>query len=148
MGPKLTIAQFGALHPRVLKALDVDGPLFGFELNLNALPQMKARGAKTRAKLDVIDRSPVRRDLAFVVSDSVPAADLLAAIRGADKQLVSELAVFDVYAGKGIEEGHRSIGVEVTLQPQGATLTDKEIEAVMDKIVEKAGKATGATLRG
>ncbi len=148
MGPKVTVAQFGALHPRVLKALDVDGPLYGFELNLNALPQMKARGAKTRSKLDIIDRSPVRRDLAFVLADSVPVADLLAAIRGADKQLVSDLSVFDVYAGKGIEEGHRSIGVEVTLQPQGETLTDKEIEAVMEKIVEKAGKATGATLRG
>jgi phenylalanyl-tRNA synthetase beta chain len=83
-----------------------------------------------------------------VLADSVPVADLLAAIRGADKQLVSDLSVFDVYAGKGIEEGHRSIGVEVTLQPQGETLTDKEIEAVMEKIVEKAGKATGATLRG
>ncbi|MCI4643338.1 MAG: phenylalanine--tRNA ligase subunit beta [Hyphomonadaceae bacterium] len=147
MGPKLTVAQFGALHPRVLKALDVEGPLYGFELNLNALPQMKARGAKTRSKLDVIDRSPVRRDLAFLLADTVPAGDLLAAMRGADKQLISDLSVFDIYAGAGIEDGHRSVAVEVTLQPQGETLTDKQIDSVMAKIVAKAEKL-GASLRG
>ncbi|MEL6568726.1 MAG: phenylalanine--tRNA ligase subunit beta, partial [Pseudomonadota bacterium] len=79
MGPKVTVAQFGALHPRVLKALDVEGPLYGFELNLNALPQMKARGAKTRAKLELADQSPVRRDLAFLVGGDVPATDLIRA---------------------------------------------------------------------
>ncbi|MEM6947849.1 MAG: phenylalanine--tRNA ligase subunit beta, partial [Pseudomonadota bacterium] len=132
---KVTVAQFGALHPRALKALDVDGPLFGFELNLNALPQMKARGAKTRSKLEAPDRSPVRRDLAFLVRADVPAADLVRAAQGADKALVSDVIVFDVYAGKGVEPGYRSLALEVTLQPRGETLTDAEIDAVMDKII-------------
>ncbi|MEM1150531.1 MAG: phenylalanine--tRNA ligase subunit beta [Pseudomonadota bacterium] len=148
MGPKVTVAQFGALHPRVLKALDVEGPLFGFELNLNALPQMKARGAKTRAKLDLADQSPVRRDLAFSVAEDVPAAELIRAAQGADKALVSEVLVFDIYAGKGIADGEKSVAIEVTLQPRGETLKDQDIDAVMDKIVEKVAKATGAALRG
>ncbi|MEO0784445.1 MAG: phenylalanine--tRNA ligase subunit beta [Pseudomonadota bacterium] len=148
MGPKVTVAQFGALHPRVLKALDVEGPLYGFELNLNALPQMKARGAKTRAKLELADQSPVRRDLAFLVSEDVPAADLIRAAQGADKALVSEVLVFDVYTGEGVGEGQKSIALEITLQPQGETLKDAEIDAVMDKVVAKVSKATGAQLRG
>ena len=77
LGPKVTIAQFGALHPRVLRALDVDGPLYGFELNLNAVPQMKARKLKTRSALDVSDLTPVRRDLAFLVDEKVPPGELL-----------------------------------------------------------------------
>jgi phenylalanyl-tRNA synthetase beta chain len=148
MGPKVTIAQFGALHPRVLKALDVEGPLYGFELNLNALPQMKARGAKTRAKLEIADQSPVRRDLAFTVAEDVPAADLIRAAQGADKALVRDVLVFDVYNGEGIGEGQKSIALEITLQSQGETLKDQQIDAVMDKIVAKVSKATGAALRG
>lgn len=148
LGPKVTIAQFGALHPRALKALDVDGPVYGFELNLNAVPQMKAAGAKTRPRLDVIDRSPVRRDLAFLVGKGVAAADIIRAAQGADKALVSEVSVFDVYTGKGIEDGHKSLALEVTLQPQGETLTDAEIDAVVAKVVTKVTKATGAQLRG
>ncbi|MEO0466230.1 MAG: phenylalanine--tRNA ligase subunit beta [Pseudomonadota bacterium] len=144
---KVTVAQFGALHPRALRTLDVDGPVYGFELNLNALPQMKARGTKTRSRLDVAELTPVRRDLAFVVADDVPAADLLSAARGADKALISDIAVFDVYAGQGVEDGHKSVALEVTLQPRGESLKVADIDAVMAKIVAKVKKATGGELR-
>ena len=147
MGPKVTVAQFGALHPKVLKALDVEGPVVGFELNLNALPQMKRRGSKTRSRLETAELTPVRRDLAFVVPDGVAATELLAAARGADKGLISDVAVFDVYSGKGVEDGHTSIALEVTLQPRGETLKDADIEAVMAKIIAKVEKSTGGKLR-
>ncbi|MEO0550558.1 MAG: phenylalanine--tRNA ligase subunit beta [Pseudomonadota bacterium] len=147
LGPKVTVAHFGALHPRVLKALDVDGPVYAFELNLNALPFMKARATKTKAVLAKTDQTPVRRDLAFIVAESVPAGDIIKSAKGADKSLISEIGVFDVYQGKGIEEGHKSVAIEVTLQPSGETLKDEDIDAVIAKVVKSVGKATGGALR-
>ncbi|MEL6414348.1 MAG: phenylalanine--tRNA ligase subunit beta, partial [Pseudomonadota bacterium] len=148
LGPKVTVAHFGALHPRVLKALKVDGPLYGFELNLNALPQMKAKVTKTKPVLEKADLTPVRRDFAFVVSDDTAAGAIVKAAQGADKALVSAVDVFDVYQGQGIEPGQKSIAIEVTLQPRGETLKDQDIEAISQKIVAAVAKSTGGVLRG
>ena len=148
LGPKVTVAHFGALHPRVLKALDVDGPVYGFELNLNALPMMKARATKTRPVLQRSDLTPIRRDFAFVVGEGVPAADIVRHATSADKKLISNVLVFDVYQGTGIEPGKKSVAIEVTIQPEGETLKDKDIEAIGEKIVESVAKGTGGVLRG
>ena len=148
LGPKVTVAHFGALHPRVLKALDVDGPVYGFELNLNALPHMRAKATKTKPVLTRAALTPVRRDFAFVVSEETAAGDLVKAAQSADKSLISGVDVFDVYQGAGIESGKKSIAIEVTLQPHGETLTDQDIEAVSQKIIGAVAKATNGVLRG
>ena len=148
LGPKVTVAHFGALHPRVLKALKVEGPIYGFELNLNALPQMKAKATKTKPVLEKADLTPVRRDFAFVVSDDTAAGAIVKAAQGADKALVAAVDVFDVYQGQGIEPGQKSIAIEVTLQPRGETLKDQDIEAISQKIVAAVAKSTGGVLRG
>ena len=148
LGPKVTVAHFGALHPRALKALKVDGPIYGFELNLNALPQMKAKATKTKPVLEKADLTPVRRDFAFVVSDDTAAGAIVKAAQGADKALVAAVDVFDVYQGQGIEPGQKSIAIEVTLQPRGETLKDQDIEAISQKIVAAVAKSTGGVLRG
>ena len=148
LGPKVTVAHFGALHPGVLKTLGVTGPVFGFELNLNALPQMKAKPGKTKPVFDKPDLTPVRRDFAFLVTEDVAAAALEKAAAGADKKLITSACVFDVYAGQGIDPGHKSIALEVTLQPKGETMTDDQIDAIAQKIVASVTKATGGTLRG
>lgn len=147
LGPKTTIAHFGALHPRVLKALGVDGPVFGFELNLNALPNMKISTTKTKPVLEKADLTPIRRDFAFVVSEDTPAGDLLLLAQKADKTLITHVTVFDVYQGQGIAAGHKSIAIEVTLQPRGETLKDKDIDAVSQAIIDSVQKGTGGTLR-
>jgi phenylalanyl-tRNA synthetase beta chain len=148
LGPKVTIAHFGALHPRVLKALDVDGPVYGFELNLNALPMMKAKSTKTKPVLQRADLTPIRRDFAFVVDEGVPAADIVKQARGADRTLIAGVDVFDVYQGKGIEDGQKSVAIEVTIQPGGEALKDKDIDRIADAIVANVAKATGGVLRG
>ncbi|WP_370235201.1 MULTISPECIES: phenylalanine--tRNA ligase subunit beta [Henriciella] len=148
LGPKVTVAHFGALHPRVLKALDVDGPVYGFEVNLNALPMMKARATKTKSVLERSDLTPIRRDFAFVVDEGVPAGDIVRHAGSADKKLISGVSVFDVYQGTGIEPGKKSVAIEVTIQPAGETLTDKDIEAIADRIVASVSKGTGGVLRG
>ncbi len=148
LGPKNTVATFGELHPGVLKEIDVDGPVIGFELILDALPLAKNKGGKTKQKLEVADLTPVRRDFAFVADEATPAGDIAKAAGNADKKLITAARIFDVYQGEGMEAGKKSVAVEVTLQPRGKTLTDQEIEATAANIVKAVTKATGAVLRG
>jgi len=147
LGPKAVIAEFGALHPSVLKALDVDGPVYGFEIFVEAIPEPKRKAVKTRAALDLSALMPLSRDFAFVVDAKTAAGDLVRAVQGADKALIAGARVFDVYAGPGVPEGSKSLAVEVAIQPREATLTDADIEALSARIVAAAQKAVGAKLR-
>ncbi|MEH6694004.1 MAG: phenylalanine--tRNA ligase subunit beta [Hyphomonas sp.] len=147
LGPKVTVGHFGAVHPGVLKALGVDGPMFGFELNLNALPQMKVKSTKTKPVLQRADLTPIRRDFAFLVDDAVPAADLVKHATGADKQLIVSADVFDIYQGTGVPEGKKSVAFEVTIQPR-EKMTDEDIQGLMDKVVASVAKGAGGVLRG
>ena len=147
LGPKTVLAEFGALHPRVLKALDVSGPIYGFELWLEAVPEPRRGGSRGRAGLDLSPLMPLTRDFAFVVDRNRPAADLTRAAAGSDKALISGVQVFDVYEGAGVPEDAKSVALEVSIQPRDKTLTDAEIEALSNKIVAAVEKATGGKLR-
>ena len=148
LGPKNILAEFGELHPGMLKALGIDGRVIGFEVVLDAIPQPKKQVLKARAPLQRSELMPVRRDFAFLMDDTVAAQDVIRAAKGADKALVTDVQVFDLYRGKGVPEGKVSMAFEVTLQPTDKTLTDKEIEAVAASIVAAVEKATGGALRG
>ncbi|MCL4124528.1 UNVERIFIED_CONTAM: hypothetical protein GTU68_056896 [Idotea baltica] len=147
LGPKTTVAHFGALHPRVLKALGVDGAMYGFELNLNALPQMKIRPTKTKSLLERADLTPIKRDLAFLVSDDTPAAELPRLARGAEKKLITAAEIFDVYQGEGTPDGQKSVAFEITIQPR-EKMKDAAIQSVMDAVIAAVAKGTGGVLRG
>lgn len=144
-GPKVTLGVFGELHPRVLKALDLAGPVAVFELDLGAVPEPRR---KKRGNPQLSAFQPLVRDFAFVVDESVAAEALIRAARAADRSLIERVELFDVYRGKGIAEGKKSLAIAVTLQPREKTLTDAEIEAVAQRIVASVAKATGAVLRG
>jgi phenylalanyl-tRNA synthetase beta chain len=90
---------------------------------------------------------PVERDFAFVVGADVAADAVLRAARSADKTLIADASLFDVYQGAGIGVGKKSVALSVTLQPLDRTLTDAEIEAIAQMIVKAVGQATGAVLR-
>jgi len=141
------LAWFGELHPRVLAALELKGAVAGFELFLESLPPLKARPTKARPTLKSSPFQPVERDFAFVVDAQVPADALVRAAKAADKALIVDVAVFDLFSGAGVGEGKKSLALQVTLQPVERTLTDAEIEAVGSKIVAAVAKATGGTLR-
>jgi phenylalanyl-tRNA synthetase beta chain len=147
LGPKLVLAHFGELHPATLKALDVAGPVVACEIFLDAVPPEKA---KSRAKppLAATDLLPVKRDFAFVLDAAVAAGDVVRAALSADKTLIETVSVFDVFEGGALAEtGKKSLAIEVTLQPTAETLTDKDIEAVAEKIVAAVRKATGGEIR-
>ncbi|MGV3650696.1 MAG: phenylalanine--tRNA ligase subunit beta [Devosia sp.] len=147
LGPKGHLGWFGEVHPQVLEAFDIDGPIAAFALDLGALPEPKRKATRAKPALALSDLMAISRDFAFVVDRDVPAATLIKAARGADKGLITDVSVFDVFAGTGLPEGQKSVGLAVTLQPAERSLTDKEIEAVSETIVAAVAKATGAVLR-
>ncbi len=146
LGPKNRLAIFGEVHPRVLQAMDVAGPLVAFEVDLNAVPLPKS-ARTTRPPLDAPQFQAVTRDFAFVVASEVPAEKIVRAAKGADKALVESVSVFDVFSGAAIGEGRKSVAVEVTLQPRERTLTEEEIDRVSGAIVAAVASATGGVLR-
>jgi phenylalanyl-tRNA synthetase beta chain len=145
MGPKV-IAQFGELHPKILAAFDLKVPAAAFEIFLDAIPEPKTK-SKARPLFSPSPFQAIERDFAFVVDAKVPAGEIVKAVKLADRNLIEQVGVFDVYEGKGVPEGQKSIAVAVRIQPRDATLTDPEIDALAQKIVAAAAKL-GATLRG
>jgi len=148
LGPKAVLAEFGEIHPATLKALDVDGPVYAFELWLEAIPEPKKKAVKTKPALTLSPFMPLSRDFAFVVDRATAAGDVVRAVQSADRVLISGVRVFDVYEGPGVPEGKKSVAIEAQIQPREKTLTDAEIEALSAKIIAAAAKSAGAALRG
>ncbi len=147
LGPKTVLARFGMLHPVTLRAFDLDGPVAAVELFLDRLPVRKGSGAFARPAYAPPALQAVTRDFAFVVALDRAAGDVVRAVRGADKANIVAVRVFDDFRGAGIPAGHRSLALEVTLQPQGSSYDEAALKAIADRIIAAAAKV-GASLRG
>lgn len=145
LGPK-TLAHFGEVHPKILAAFDLKGPIAAFEVILDAIPDSKAK-SKARSLFAPSPYQGIERDFAFVVDTKVTADAVLRAAKGADRALIETATIFDVYEGKGVPDGQKSLAITVRIQPKDKTLTEPEIEALVAKIVAAVAKATGAVLR-
>lgn len=143
-GPKMVLGSFGELHPRVTQALGLSGTVVAFEVYLETIPEPKV---KRKAQPVLSALQPVRRDFAFLAGPEVEIQSVLRAARQADRALVQEVRLFDLFEGGSLPDGHRSLGIEVVLQPQGESLTDKQLEAVSQSVESAVLKATGAVLR-
>ena len=146
-GPKNTLAHFGEVHPRVLKAMGIPGPVAAFEIFLDNVTKPKRKKDTARPHLALSAFQRVSRDFAFVINEDVTAEMITSAANKVDKELITETDVFDVFAGGNLEEGKKSMALSITLQPMDRTLTDAEIEEVAKKVVASVTKATGAALR-
>ena len=146
LGPKAVLAEYGALHPALTKHFDIDGPVMAVQIFLDAIPAKRASGPARPAYAPPALQS-VRRDFAFLAPEALAAADLVRAIRGADKAAITDARLFDRFAGQGVPEGQVSLAVEIELQPQDKSFTDAELKAVADKVIAAAAKL-GAMLRG
>ena len=148
LGPKTVLAYFGEVHPKTLSAIGVAAPVAVFEVFLDAIPAEKKK-SRPKAALATSDLLPVTRDFAFILGHDVAAEDVMKAAANADKALIRSVQVFDLFEGETLAaEGKKSIGLEVTLQPQTETLTDAAIEAIGQKIIADVKKATGGDIRG
>ncbi|MDB4214059.1 phenylalanine--tRNA ligase subunit beta, partial [Octadecabacter sp.] len=147
LGPKKVLGIFGEIHPKILAALDVKGPVVGFVLFPDEIPMPK-NASVNRGAASLPDLQAVDRDFAFVVDTSVDALTAVNAAAGADKALIQDVRIFDEFIGGNLGEGKKSLAMTVRLQPIDATLKEADIEAISAKIIEKVSKATGGVLRG
>jgi phenylalanyl-tRNA synthetase beta chain len=147
IGPQNVLGHFGELHPRILEALDAEGPLVAFEVILERIPEGKARATRAKAMLELSAFQPVTRDFAFVVDRAVKAGDIVRTAQAVDRKLIAGVSVFDVYEGQGIDAGKKSVAIAVTIQPRDKTMTEQEIDALGAKIVAEIGKRQGGVLR-
>ena len=137
-----TVGWLGALHPQLVSELDLQAPVFAFELTLSAITEGRLPAFRE------LSRFPeVRRDIAVLVDQSVAAEDLLATIRDVAGENLTNLRLFDVYAGKGIDPNRKSLAIGLTMQHSSRTLTDDEVNAVMDKVLTSLEQGFNATLR-
>ena len=143
---KNVLGYFGEIHPAITAKFDIENKVSAFEIFLDAIPQARAKGtAKPQLKLS--DFQAVERDFAFIVDASVSAADIIKEINKAEKNLITDVQIFDVYVGKGVDAGKKSVAVKVCLQSYERTLAEADILAVSAAIIQGIGKAFGGVLR-
>ncbi|MEP3279584.1 MAG: phenylalanine--tRNA ligase subunit beta [Stappiaceae bacterium] len=147
LGPKNTLAVFGELHPKVLRDLQVKSAIAVFEVFLDAIPEPRRKGSRTRGVLNIADLMSVRRDFAFLLDRSMDVDKLVKAAKGADKSVIDSVTVFDIYEGAGVAEDKKSVAIDVVIQPRTKTLTDEEIDAISVKVIAAVEKVTGGQLR-
>jgi len=147
LGPKTVLARFGMLHPASAKAFDLDGPIAVVELFLDRIPAKKGVATFARTHFAPPALQAVTRDFAFLVAADLAAGDLLRAVKGADKANITAARVFDDFRGTGVPEGHKSLAIEVTLQPTEKSYDEAALKAMAERIVVAAAKL-GAVLRG
>lgn len=146
LGPKAVLAEYGEVHPAILKAFDLDGPAVAAEIFLDSIPRKRGGGGRMREAYAPPALQAVRRDFAFLAPVDMAAETLLRAVRGADRQAIAEVSLFDVFTGPGVAEGEKSLAVEVVLQPGEKSFTEEELKAISGRIVDAAAR-TGARLR-
>jgi len=114
---------------------------------LQNIPEARKKGS-ARSLLELSPLQPLTRDFAFVVKEDVSAEDVLKAAKSADKKLITDADVFDVYQGKGVEDGHKSLALSITIQPIEETLKDEQIDVIMQKVIDAVSSKCGGVLRG
>ena len=144
----LVAAYFGEIHPSIIKKIDMKTEsLVGFEIFLDNLKLPAKTLNDQKNKFNVSDYQKSERDFAFIINKDVNAQDLINAIASVDKNLISNIKVFDVYEGDNIPENQKSIAISVTIQSIEKTLNDNELESINKLIIETVENKTGAKIR-
>jgi phenylalanyl-tRNA synthetase beta chain len=146
LGPKAVLAEYGVLHPSLARTFGLTGTVVAGEIFLDAIPAKRKAGA-LRAPYAPPALQAVKRDFAFLVPQAVEADALVRAVRGADKKAIVDARLFDLFVGPGVEDGFKSLAIEVTLQPGEKSFGQDELEAISAAIV-KAAQKLGGSLRG
>ena len=141
-------ALFGELHPNILKKLDIKTEaLLGFEIFLDNLKLPKKSLNSLKKKFTVSDYQKSERDFAFVIDKNLNSQDLIKTISGINKNLISNIRIFDVYEGDNIPNDKKSIAINVTIQSNEKTLNDIDLENINKLIIKTVENKTGAKIR-
>ncbi len=143
---KTVLGYFGEIHPAVLKAMDIKETVVAAEIFLDRVPHKELK-SKNQKKVEMSQFQPLSRDFAFIMNADIPAEKIVRAAKGVDKNLITDVCIFDVYEGASLGDNKKSLAIEVTLQPQEKTLTDAEIENISTRIISAIKDASGAELR-
>ncbi len=147
-GKDIVAAYFGEIHPNILKKMSIKSEsLVGFEIFLDNLKISQKTLNNQKLKFNVSDFQKSERDFAFLVNKDVKAQDLINAISSVDKNLISNIKVFDVYEGENIPENQKSIAISVTIQSLEKTLNDNDLENINNSIIKTVESKTGAKIR-
>ena len=142
------VAYFGEIHPNILKKIDLKTEsLVGFEIFMDNLKITDKTLNNQKRKFKVSDFQKSERDFAFIASKDLKAQDLMSVISNIDRELISNIKVFDVYDGEKIPENQKSIAINITIQSQEKTLNDNDLENIHNLIIKTVEKKTGAKIR-
>jgi len=145
-GPEL--AYFGEIHPSIIKKLDLRTDIvLGFEIFLDNIPKSRKKIREAKPQFTVSDYQKVVRDFAFVIDAKYSSGEIIDLVKKINQELIKEVKIFDVYQGKNIAVGKKSIAFNVTLEPKNKTLSENDIDEVSKKIISIVQEKTGATLR-
>jgi len=138
------IGYLGQIHPEVMNRMDTKSVAYIFEINIDILDTLSTAGVRYKE----ISRFPaVTRDVAFVVNADMEADKMLEIVAGQHEDLLENVGIFDIYSGKGLDEGTKSLGLRFSYRASDRTLTDAEINSLHDKIVQNTVQLTGAKIR-
>ena len=147
LGPKTILANFGEIHPKILRELDIKVAISVFEIMLENIPETRNKKNKSKGALKLSDQMSVNRDFAFIIDKAISVENVIKAAKNADKKLIDQITLFDVYQGQGIDLDKKSVAINVSIQPRVHTLTDKEIDEISGKIISSVETATGGSIR-
>lgn len=136
------IGWLGALHPKLNKPLDIDGKVYVFELSLSDVVETDVPEFETLSKFPAL-----RRDLALLVDDAITAGQIEDCLREIDSDILKSFQLFDVYSGDGVELGKKSLAVAFILQHKERTLTDDEVDSLLNSVTEALAQTLNATIR-
>jgi phenylalanyl-tRNA synthetase beta chain len=132
----------GMLHPTLEKQLGFDNAVYLFEINLDLLFQKKVPSFKPLSKFP-----SVRRDLSLIIDENVAISAILNEIKQFSSNVIQDVVIFDLYRGQGVEQGKKSVALGLIIQDSSQTLTDSEIDAIVNQVLEKLVTNLDATLR-
>ena len=144
---KNILAQFGEIHPFILKKFEINTNVSGFEIVLDQISQFQSKITSTKKAYDSNTLQAIERDFAFLLPKNIKAGEIINKIQKIDKQLIKKVTIFDVFEGNKLPENMKSIGIKVMLQPIEKTFTDSEIETISNTIIDLTSKAFEGKLR-
>ena len=136
------IGLMGALHPFVTGELGIEGPVFLFEMDLEAVIQSELPRFKSLSKFPLVER-----DISIVLDQEISASQVIHCLRKASPEVLKDLQLFDLYHGEGIDPGKKSLALRLIFQGTSSTLIEKDVDAILESLLVRLSRELGANLR-